>query len=82
MNVFTIMHTIRYFLAAAALAVAGCVHLENPFEGNNRDMTPLDGAGETPTIKNRFPESHGGLPLSETDREDRDMTPFERLKQY
>lgn len=56
--------------------------MENPFEPGNQDMTPLKGAGETPNIKNRFPESRGGLPLSRADREDRDMTPMERLKQY
>ena len=76
------MHTIRLFFAAAALAIAGCVHMENPFASSNPDMTPLDGAGESPTIRNRFPESRGGLPLSRSDREDRDMTTMERLKQY
>ena len=30
----------------------------------------------------RFPESRGGLPLSSADREDRDMTPAERMLQY
>ena len=82
MSIFIIMPTIRLFLAAATLSTAGCVHLENPFEASNRDMTPLEGAGEGPTIRNRFPESRGGLPLSRSDREDRDMTPMERLKQY
>ena len=76
------MHTIRFFLAAAALALAACAQMDDPFEASNRDMTPLDGAGEGPTIRNRFPESHGGLPLSRSDREDRDMTTMERLKQY
>lgn len=56
--------------------------MENPFEGLNREMTPLDGVSERPNIRNRFPESRGGLPLSRADREDADMTPMERLKQY
>ena len=76
------MQTIRLSLAAIALALGGCASIENPFENRNRDMTPLDGAGERPTIKNRFPESRGGLPLSRADREDADMTPAERLQQY
>ena len=56
--------------------------MENPFDNANRDMMPLEGAGERPNIKNRFPENRGGFPLSRADREDRDMTPLERLKQY
>ncbi len=76
------MKTIRLSLAAVTVCFAGCAGMENPFEPGNHDMTPLKGAGETPNIKNRFPESRGGLPLSRADREDRDMTPMERLKQY
>ena len=82
MNLFILMQTIRISLAALALCFASCVNFENPFENANHDMIPLKGAGETPTIRNRFPESRGGLPLSPADREDRDMTPVERLKQY
>ena len=76
------MPMIRLMLAGFALSFTGCADMENPFENTNRDMTPLPGAGETPTIRNRFPESRGGLPLSRADREDRDMTRMERLKQY
>ncbi len=74
------MQTIRLFLAANILVLAGCA--DSPFDYANRDMMPLDGAGETPNIKNRFPASRGGLGLSRSDREDRDMTTMERLKQY
>ncbi len=76
------MHTTRFFLAALALALAGCAGMENPFTSGNRDMSPLEGAGEKPNIRNRFPESHGGLPLSRADREDADMTPAEQMTQY
>ena len=76
------MKTIPISLAALALALGGCASFENPFDNKNHDMIPLEGAGERPNIKNRFPESRGGLPLSKADREDRDMTPLERLKQY
>ena len=76
------MHTIRFLLAAVAFSFSGCANFDNPFENTNRDMTPLEGSGETPTIRNRFPESRGGFPLSRADREDRDMTRMERLKQY
>ena len=76
------MKTIRLFLAAIALSIAGCATFENPFDNANHDMMPLAGAGEKPNIKNRFPDSRGGLPLSRSDREDADMTPVERLKQY
>ena len=82
MKILTFMQTIRLFLAALTLTTAGCVSMENPFDNANRDMMPLEGAGERPNIKNRFPESRGGLPLSRADREDADMTPLERLKQY
>ena len=82
MNISTLMKTIRLSLAAVTVCFAGCAGMENPFEPGNHDMTPLKGAGETPNIKNRFPESRGGLPLSRADREDGDMTPMERLKQY
>ena len=74
------MQTIRLFLAVNILLLAGCA--DSPFDYANRDMMPLDGAGETPNIKNRFPASRGGLGLSRSDREDRDMTTLERLKQY
>ncbi len=76
------MHMIRFFLGAAALCLGGCASSDNPFDTTNRDMTPLDGAGERPNIRNRFPESRGGLPHSAADREDRDMTPAERMLQY
>lgn len=76
------MQSIRFSFAAIALAIGGCASFENPFENSNHDMIPLDGVGERPNIKNRFPESRGGLPLSRADREDRDMTPAERLNQY
>ena len=76
------MKTIRLSLAALALSLAGCANMENPFEASNRDMIPLEGAGERPNIKNRFPDSRGGLPLSRADREDQDMTMAERLNQY
>ncbi len=76
------MNTIRLLLAAITLPVAGCSQFENPFDNANHDMVPLQGVGERPNIKNRFPESRGGLPLSRADREDRDMTPIERLRQY
>ena len=74
------MQTLRLFLAVNIFVLAGCA--DSPFDYANRDMMPLDGAGETPNIKNRFPDSRGGLGLSRADREDRDMTPLERLKQY
>ena len=74
------MQTIRLFFAVNILILAGCA--DSPFDYANRDMMPLDGIGEKPTIKNRFPASRGGLGLSRADREDRDMTPLERLKQY
>ena len=76
------MPTTRLFLAALVFSIAGCAGTDNPFDTTNRDMTPLDGMGERPNIKNRFPENRGGLPLSRADREDHDMTPMERLKQY
>ena len=76
------MHIIRFLLAPIAFSLASCANMENPFEGGNRDMTPLAGSGEDPTIRNRFPESRGGFPLSRADREDRDMTRMERLQQY
>lgn len=82
MNIFNTMHTLRLSLAATVLCIAGCAGMDNPFDTSNREMTPLEGAGEKPNIRNRFPESRGGLPLSPVDREHRDMTPFERLKQY
>ena len=74
------MHTIRFSLAAILLFLAGCA--DSPFDYANRDMMPLDGIGERPNIRNRFPASRGGLPLSRADREDRDMTPVERMTQY
>ena len=76
------MNTIRLLLAAITLPVVGCSQIENPFDNANHDMIPLQGMGERPNMKNRFPESRGGLPLSRADREDRDMTPLEKLKQY
>ena len=82
MNIFTNMKTIRLSLTSLALGMAGCAQFENPFDNANHDMMPLAGAGEKPNIKNRFPDSRGGLPLSRSDREDADMTPVERLKQY
>lgn len=82
MKIFISMPTIRLSLIAMALALGGCANFENPFVNANHDMIPLEGAGEHPSIRNRFPESRGGLPLSKADREDRDMTPLERLKQY
>ena len=74
------MHTIRFSLAAIILFFAGCA--DSPFDYANRDMMPLEGTGERPNIRNRFPDSRGGLGLSRADREDRDMTTLERLKQY
>ena len=76
------MQIIRLSLATIALAIGGCASFENPFETANHDMIPLEGTGDRPNIRNRFPESRGGLPLSKADREDRDMTPLERLQQY
>jgi hypothetical protein len=75
------MHTIRILLAVTTIALAGCAMNDLDYDPND-DMTPLKGAGEKPTIRNRFPERRGGFPLSRADREDRDMTPMERLKQY
>ena len=74
------MLTLRFAFASILLFFTGCA--DSPFDYANRDMMPLDGAGETPNIKNRFPDSRGGLGLSRADREDQDMTPLERLKQY
>ena len=74
------MQTIRLFLAAIIPFLAGCA--DSPFDYANRDMMPLEGSGEKPNIHNRFPDSRGGLGLSRADREDRDMTTLERLKQY
>ena len=76
------MQLIRLFLAAIAVSLVGCANIENPFVNTDHDMTPLPGSGDSPTIRNRFPESRGGFPLSRADREDRDMTRMERLKQY
>ena len=76
------MHFLRLSLAVLAFSLAGCAGIREAFDPNNRDMTPLDGTGERPNIRNRFPESHGGLPLSRADREDRDMTPMQQLQQY
>ena len=76
------MHTIRILLTAAAFSLAACSGIENPFVNTDHDMTPLPGAGESPTIRNRFPESRGGFPLSRADREDRDMTPVQQMTQY
>ena len=74
------MHTLRFSLAALLIFFTGCA--DSPFDYANRDMMPLEGSGETPNIRNRFPASRGGLGLSRADREDRDMTMLERLKQY
>ena len=74
------MPTLRFALASILLFFTGCA--DSPFDYANRDMMPLDGTGEKPNIRNRFPESRGGFGLSRADREDRDMTTLERLKQY
>ena len=68
-------------LATAALALSGCALNDLDYDPND-DMTPMKGAGETPSIRNRFPEHRGGFPLSRADRTDEEMTPLERLKQY
>ena len=74
------MHPLRFSLAALLISLTGCA--DSPFDYANRDMMPLEGTGEKPNIRNRFPESRGGFGLSRSDREDRDMTTLERLKQY
>lgn len=76
------MPILRLAVLAFALAFTGCAGMQDPFDNTDRDMTPLPGSSARPNIKNRFPESRGGLPLSRADREDEDMTPMERLKQY
>jgi hypothetical protein len=67
----------RFCFAALCLAMAGCA-LDDPYD----DMTPLEGTGEKPSVRNRFPDKRGGLPHSRADRADDEMTPLERLRQY
>ena len=63
-----------FLLAAICLGSAGCI-MDDP----NREMTPLDGIGPRPNVKNRFPEGRGGFQQSRADKMDEDMTRYERV---
>ncbi len=68
---------LRIILALFTLLFAGCA-LDDPYN----EMTPLDDAGEAPSVRNRFPEQRGGFAPSRADKVDDEMTPIERLRQY
>ena len=65
----------RLFLAALALATAGCA--QDPYN----HMTPLEDSGEAPNHYNRFPIERGGFGTSRADDPEDEPLPIERLRQ-
>lgn len=71
----TLSHLCLSLLASLTLpGFAGCVN-----DDVYNEMTPLKGAGERPSVRNRFPAERGGFQHSRADETEENMTTAERL---